>query len=129
MTTSAHRPPATDHVHNAVPLETAFDFLNTLELDDDAAAATAGQLVERLTSLEVAAKWLADAGVVRSPRTITGLARHARGGRAGGGRRPRPPPPGGGGGRRGGEVRRAVVGGDGKGSGRRVPDRRNRPLP
>jgi predicted RNA-binding Zn ribbon-like protein len=40
-----------------VPLETAFDFLNTLELED-------GALIERLTSLDVAADWLAGHGVI-----------------------------------------------------------------
>jgi predicted RNA-binding Zn ribbon-like protein len=55
--TSNHAP-ATDHTHGAVPLETAFDFLNTLELDD-------GALVERLTSLDVAGEWLASHGVIR----------------------------------------------------------------
>jgi predicted RNA-binding Zn ribbon-like protein len=63
-----HRPPRTDHVHGAVPLETAFDFLNTLALED-------GALVERLTSLDTAAAWLADAGVVSDARWITRLAR------------------------------------------------------
>ena len=46
--TTAHRPATSDHVHDAVPLETAFDFLNTLELEN-------GALVERLTSLDTAA--------------------------------------------------------------------------
>ncbi|MEA2606609.1 MAG: hypothetical protein QOI00_1366, partial [Chloroflexota bacterium] len=32
-TTIAHRPATSDHVHDVVPLETAFDFLNTLELE------------------------------------------------------------------------------------------------
>src|SRR6476661_4422014 len=45
--TPAHRPPKTDHVHRPLPLETAFDFLNTLELEN-------GALVERLTSRDVA---------------------------------------------------------------------------
>jgi predicted RNA-binding Zn ribbon-like protein len=72
MTMTAHRPPASDHVHDAVSLETAFDFLNTIELENDA-------LEERLTSLEEAARWLADAGVVGSPNVITGLARGAGG--------------------------------------------------
>ena len=66
--TLAHRPPADDHAHDAVPLETAFDFLNTLELEN-------GALVERLTSLPTAADWLADAGVVPDATTITRLAR------------------------------------------------------
>jgi predicted RNA-binding Zn ribbon-like protein len=65
-----HRPPRTDHRHDAVPLETAFDFLNTLELED-------GALVERLTSLEVAARWLTDNGVLGDPRWITRLGRRA----------------------------------------------------
>ena len=69
-TNSAHRPAASDHQHDAVPLETAFDFLNTLELDD-------GALVERLTSLDTAAKWLADAGVVADATTVTRLGRSA----------------------------------------------------
>jgi predicted RNA-binding Zn ribbon-like protein len=55
--TSTH-PPATDHAHGAVPLETAFDFLNTLELENDA-------LVERLTSFDVAVDWLANNGVIQ----------------------------------------------------------------
>ena len=72
MTTSriAHRPAASDHVHDAVPLETAFDFLNTLELEDDG-------LVERLTSLDTAASWLADAGVVPDATSITTQSRTA----------------------------------------------------
>lgn len=74
MTTTAHRPATSDHVHDAVPLETAFDFLNTIELEGDA-------LEERLTSLEEAARWLAEAGVVASPSAITGLARTTAGGR------------------------------------------------
>jgi predicted RNA-binding Zn ribbon-like protein len=70
VTTSslAHRPPASDHVHDAVPLETAFDFLNTLELEG-------GALVERLTTLDTAVAWLADAHVVPDPAAITRLAR------------------------------------------------------
>jgi predicted RNA-binding Zn ribbon-like protein len=71
MSSSAHRPPTSDHVHNAVPLETAFDFLNTLELEGDA-------LVERLTSLEEAANWLARARVIAESSTVTGLARSAQ---------------------------------------------------
>ena len=63
-----HRPPASDHVHRDVPLETAFDFLNTLELEGDA-------LVERLTSLETAARWLSDAAVAPDETAITSLAR------------------------------------------------------
>jgi predicted RNA-binding Zn ribbon-like protein len=64
----AHRPATSDHVHDAVPLETAFDFLNTLELEN-------GALVERLTSLDTAATWLADAGVVPDATVIAGLGR------------------------------------------------------
>ena len=72
MTTSriAHGPAASDHIHDAVPLETAFDFLNTLELEDDG-------LVERLTSLDTAASWLADAGVVADATAITAPSRSA----------------------------------------------------
>lgn len=72
MTTSAlsHRPPASDHVHEGVPLETAFDFLNTLELED-------GALVERLVSLDAAATWLADNGVVPDPSVIVDLGHSA----------------------------------------------------
>ena len=72
MTTStlAHRPPRSDHVHDAVPLETAFDFLNTIELEN-------GALVERLTSLDTALAWLADAGVASDATAITALARSA----------------------------------------------------
>ena len=70
MTTNsiAHRPATSDHVHDAVPLETAFDFLNTLELEN-------GALVERLTSLDTAARWLADAAVVPDATVIAGLGR------------------------------------------------------
>jgi predicted RNA-binding Zn ribbon-like protein len=71
--TPAHRPPKTDHVHAPLSLETAFDFLNTLELED-------GALVERLTSLDAAAGWLADHGVIDDPRQITVLARRQSGG-------------------------------------------------
>src|SRR3954453_10913833 len=56
--TTSHAPARTDHIHEVVPIETAFDFLNTYELDGDA-------YVERLTSLEAAAAWLRDHGVVR----------------------------------------------------------------
>ena len=55
-----------------LPLETAFDFLNTLELEN-------GALVERLTSLDVAAAWLAEHGVIHDPRQITVLARRQSG--------------------------------------------------
>ena len=51
-----HAPAASDHVHDEVPLETAFDFLNTLELEN-------GALVERLTSFDVAADWFAEHAV------------------------------------------------------------------
>ena len=68
MTTAAHRPPTSEHVHEAVALDTAFDFLNTIELED-------GALVERLTSLDTAARWLADAGVVADATAITSLGR------------------------------------------------------
>ena len=67
--TIAHRP-ASDHVHDAVPLDTAFDFLNTLELEN-------GALVERLSSLDTAVAWLVDAGVAPDATAITGLARNA----------------------------------------------------
>jgi predicted RNA-binding Zn ribbon-like protein len=68
MNTSAQLQATSDHVHDAVPLETAFDFLNTIELEN-------GALVERLTSLDTAAAWLADAAVVPDATAITGLAR------------------------------------------------------
>lgn len=67
--TSTHAP-ATDHAHGAVPLETAFDFLNTLELDN-------GALVERLTSLEVAADWLASNGVITDRALVTASPRRS----------------------------------------------------
>ena len=72
-TTIAHRPATSDHIHDVVPLETAFDFLNTIELEN-------GALVERLTSLDTALAWLADAGVASDATAITALARsaHAR---------------------------------------------------
>jgi predicted RNA-binding Zn ribbon-like protein len=70
-TRNPHRPASSDHVHRDVPLETAFDFLNTLELEN-------GALVERLTSLDTAARWLADADVAPDATTITGLARTSR---------------------------------------------------
>ena len=60
---TSNHPPASDHAHGLVPLETAFDFLNTLELDD-------GALVERLTSLDVAVDWLEGHGVIRDPAVI-----------------------------------------------------------
>jgi predicted RNA-binding Zn ribbon-like protein len=68
--TIAHKPATSDHVHDAVPLATAFDFLNTMELEN-------GALVERLTSLDTAATWLADAAVVPDATVIAGLGRSA----------------------------------------------------
>ncbi len=70
--TPAHRPPKTDHVHRPLPLETAFDFLNTLELEG-------GALVERLTSLDAAAAWLAEHGVIDDARRITHIGRRPPG--------------------------------------------------
>src|SRR2546422_8683168 len=61
--TQAHGPAKNDHVHDAVPLETAFDFLNTYELEGDA-------YVDRLTSLDAAADWLVENRVVRNRRSI-----------------------------------------------------------
>jgi predicted RNA-binding Zn ribbon-like protein len=75
-TSTTHRPPSSDHVHRDVPLETAFDFLNTLELADDARAGD-DALVERLTSLDTAAAWLADAAIAPDATAITKLARTA----------------------------------------------------
>jgi len=66
--TPVTHPPASDHVHGVVPLETAFDFLNTLELEDDA-------LVERLTSLDDAADWLTSHGVIRDRAALDRSAR------------------------------------------------------
>ncbi len=71
-TTTGHRS-ASDHVHDAISLETAFDFLNTFELGDDARAGD-DALVERMTSLEVAASWLQQAGVIADASEITSLA-------------------------------------------------------
>src|SRR5436190_1775578 len=51
--TRQHRPPRTDHIHEPIPIETAFDFLNTLELED-------GALVERLTLLDAAGRRIAE---------------------------------------------------------------------
>jgi predicted RNA-binding Zn ribbon-like protein len=62
-----HLAPAGDHRHGDIPMETAFDFLNTLELED-------GALVERLTSLDAAAAWLARAAVVADAAQISALA-------------------------------------------------------
>ena len=67
-TYAPHRPASSDHVHRDVPLETAFDFLNTLDFED-------GALVERLTSLDTAARWLVDAEVASDATTITNLGR------------------------------------------------------
>jgi predicted RNA-binding Zn ribbon-like protein len=61
--TPAHGPAKTDHVHEAVALETAFDFLNTYELDN-------GAYVDRLTSLDVAADWFVEHGVVGNRRWV-----------------------------------------------------------
>jgi len=66
-----HRPASSDHIHRDVPLETAFDFLNTLDFEY-------GALVERLTSLDTAAGWLVDAQVAPDATTITALARTGR---------------------------------------------------
>ena len=63
-------PPATDHVHAEVDLETAFDFLNTLELDS-------GALAERLTSFDEAVGWLEQRHVVHDPEQIRKLGRTA----------------------------------------------------
>jgi predicted RNA-binding Zn ribbon-like protein len=65
MQDTPHAPARTDHVHQAVPIETAFDFLNTYELEGDA-------YVERLTSLEDAATWLVDHGVVGQRKWVLG---------------------------------------------------------
>ena len=67
-----NHPPATDHAHGPVPLETAFDFLNTLELENDA-------LVERLTDFDAAVDWLASHGVVQDPVRFASAAAGARG--------------------------------------------------
>jgi predicted RNA-binding Zn ribbon-like protein len=66
-TTIPHQPATHDHVHDVVPLETAFEFLNTIELEN-------GALVERLTSLTTAIDWLTDAGVAPDATAITALA-------------------------------------------------------
>jgi predicted RNA-binding Zn ribbon-like protein len=63
-----HGPATSDHVHDAVPLDTAFDFLNTLELEN-------GALVERLSSLDTAVAWLVDARVAPDATAVTGHAR------------------------------------------------------
>jgi predicted RNA-binding Zn ribbon-like protein len=69
---SPTHPPTTDHAHGNVPLETAFDFLNTQELES-------GALVERLTTFEAAADWLARHGVIRQPESLDSSARGAEG--------------------------------------------------
>jgi predicted RNA-binding Zn ribbon-like protein len=63
----AHRAPGTDHVHADLALETCFDFLNTLDLEN-------GALVERLTSLDAASAWLAGHDVVGDAAAINALA-------------------------------------------------------
>src|SRR4051794_22543956 len=65
MQDTPHAPARTDHVHQAVPIETAFDFLNTYELEGDA-------YVERLTSLEDAAAWLVAHGAVGQRKWVLG---------------------------------------------------------
>jgi predicted RNA-binding Zn ribbon-like protein len=72
MKSNSNHPPATDHAHGAVPLETAFDFLNTLELEN-------GALVERLTSLDAAVHWLASHGVVQDPARFADAAESGKG--------------------------------------------------
>ena len=69
---SSNHPPATDHAHGPVPLETAFDFLNTLELEN-------GALVERLTDFDAAVDWLASHGVVQDPARFADAATADRG--------------------------------------------------
>jgi predicted RNA-binding Zn ribbon-like protein len=66
--TIAHRPATSDHVHDAISLDTAFDFLNTLELENDA-------LVERLSTVDTAVAWLVDAGVAPDATALIGHAR------------------------------------------------------
>src|SRR4051794_35968704 len=70
--TTSHAPARTDHIHEAVPIETAFDFLNTYELEADAYA-------ERLTSLEAAAAWLAEHHVVEDRHWVLSAGRDAEG--------------------------------------------------
>ena len=65
--TTPHAPARTDHVHEAVPIETAFDVLTTYELEGDA-------YVDRLTSLEAAAAWLVDHRVVGHRKWVMGAA-------------------------------------------------------
>jgi predicted RNA-binding Zn ribbon-like protein len=59
-----NHPPTTDHAHGNVSLETAFDFLNTLELEN-------GALVERFATLDDAADWLVTHRVIRD-RAVLG---------------------------------------------------------
>lgn len=61
MMTAGH-PAAGGHDH-AIDLEDAFDFLNTIELDD-------GALAERLVTFEDAATWLVERGVAHGPRAF-----------------------------------------------------------
>ena len=67
-----NHPPATDHAHGPVPLEVAFDFLNTLELEN-------GALVERLTDFDAAVDWLATHGVVKDKARFADASKHDRG--------------------------------------------------
>jgi predicted RNA-binding Zn ribbon-like protein len=70
ITAIPHDPATIEHVHDAVPLETAFEFLNTIELEN-------GALVERLTSLTTAVDWLVDQHVAPDATAITRLAHSA----------------------------------------------------
>src|SRR3954452_21491700 len=63
MQDTPHAPARTDHVHDSVPVETAFDFVNTYELEGDA-------YLDRFTSLDMAADWLVEHGVVGQRRWI-----------------------------------------------------------
>ena len=65
-------PPATDHAHGAVPLETAFDFLNTLQHEN-------GALVERMTDFDAAVDWLATNGVIQDRTRFADAATHGKG--------------------------------------------------
>jgi predicted RNA-binding Zn ribbon-like protein len=71
---NTHAPAANDHVHDEVSLDTAFDFLNTLDLEN-------GALVERLTSLDMAADWFAAHGVAERD-SVLGLGRDEQRARA-----------------------------------------------
>ena len=66
-----NHPPTTGHSHDNVPLETAFDFLNTLELEN-------GALVERFATLDEAADWLASHGVIRDRAVLSPSSRAAK---------------------------------------------------